>query len=168
MRQHPAGDDERDDISPSSVFDAQPLIYPISDVPWTQPPHGIDLGLTLLQGGCSHQPSRNYPQFTLVDSVRKKFVAVSDMASELNISNVRIHFGRAEEMKQGGQHAGRYHVVLGRSVTALPNFCSWIQDLLKREGVDGRTGQSTAAAQQQQQQQFHHHHLQYSPESLGI
>ena len=77
-------------------------------------------------------------QFTLVDSIRKKLVAVSDMASELNISNVRIHCGRAEEMKQG--HTGRYHVVLGRSVTALPNFCSWVQDLIKREGVYKNSG----------------------------
>ena len=70
-------------------------------------------------------------QFTLVDSIRKKLVAVSDMASELGVTNVRIHCGRAEEMKQG--HTGMYHVVLGRSVTALPNFCSWIYGLLKRE-----------------------------------
>ena len=71
-------------------------------------------------------------QFTLVDSIRKKLVAVSDMASELGLSNVRIYCGRAEEMKDG--HRGMYHVALGRSVTALPNFCSWIYDLLKREG----------------------------------
>lgn len=80
-------------------------------------------------------------QFTLVDSIRKKLVAVSDMASELNISNVRIHCGRAEEMKQG--HAGMYHVVLGRSVTALPNFCCWIQDLLKREGAHKNSSSSS-------------------------
>lgn len=74
-------------------------------------------------------------QFTLVDSIRKKLVAVSDMASELNLSNVRIHCGRAEEMMKLEGRAGMYchDVVLGRSVTALPNFCSWIHDLLKRE-----------------------------------
>lgn len=74
-------------------------------------------------------------QFTLVDSIRKKLVAVSDMASELGLSNVRIHCGRAEEMRDG--HRGMYHVALGRSVTALPNFCSWIYDLLMREGGGG-------------------------------
>ncbi|KAL7484552.1 hypothetical protein ACHAW6_010187 [Cyclotella cf. meneghiniana] len=74
-------------------------------------------------------------QFTLVDSVQKKLVAVSEMASELDISNVRIHCGRVEEMYATTdgrrEHYKRYNVVLGRSVTALPRFCAWVADLLK-------------------------------------
>jgi 16S rRNA (guanine527-N7)-methyltransferase len=73
--------------------------------------------------------------FTLVDSVQKKLVAVSEMASELDISNVRIHCGRVEEMYASSdgrrEHYKRYDIVLGRSVTALPRFCAWVADLLK-------------------------------------
>ena len=59
------------------------------------------------------------------------------MAAELDISNVRIHCGRVEEMyvKEGkGQHYKSYNIVLGRSVTALPRFCAWVSDLLKDDG----------------------------------
>ena len=76
-------------------------------------------------------------QFTLVDSVQKKLVAVSEMASELDISNVRIHCGRVEEMYAGEgrkSHYKSYDVVLGRSVTALPRFCAWVSTLLKEDG----------------------------------
>ena len=78
-------------------------------------------------------------QFTLVDSIKKKLVAVSDMASELDVTNVRVHHGRVEEMYinegtgQTTEHAGKYNIVLGRSVTALPRFCGWVTNLIKRE-----------------------------------
>ncbi len=72
-------------------------------------------------------------RFTLVDSVRKKLVAISDMSADLDVSNVRVHCGRVEEMDMS-VHRGRYDVVLGRSVTALPRFCSWVTNLVRREG----------------------------------
>eukprot|EP00804_Cyclotella_cryptica_P021491 CCRYP_005802-RA/>CCRYP_005802-RA protein AED:0.13 eAED:0.13 QI:0/0.5/0.33/1/0/0/3/195/364 len=82
-------------------------------------------------------------QFTLVDSVQKKLVAVSEMASELDISNVRIYCGRVEEMYASSdgrrEHYKQYDIVLGRSVTALPRFCAWVSDLLKcNEKEEGR------------------------------
>ena len=76
-------------------------------------------------------------QFTLVDSIQKKLKAVSEMAAELEISNIRIHWGRVEEMSVGkegrAKHYNKYNIVLGRSVTALPRFCSWISDLLYKD-----------------------------------
>ena len=81
-------------------------------------------------------------QFTLVDSVQKKLVAVSEMAADLDITNIRIHWGRVEEMYVGtkgrNEHLNKYDVVLGRSVTALPRFCGWVSDLLKRDHDGGR------------------------------
>ena len=80
-------------------------------------------------------------QFTLVDSIQKKLVAVSEMASELDVQNVRIHCGRCEEMYSGREgrqkHMGKYDVCLGRSVTALPRFCAWMYPLLKKQQKDG-------------------------------
>ncbi|KAL3765619.1 hypothetical protein ACHAW5_008276 [Stephanodiscus triporus] len=70
--------------------------------------------------------------FTLVDSVKKKLVAVSEMISDLDLSNVRVHCGRVESMG-GRDHLGRYDVILGRSVTALPRFCGWVSHLVRRE-----------------------------------
>ncbi|KAL9182264.1 hypothetical protein ACHAXT_012916 [Thalassiosira profunda] len=81
-------------------------------------------------------------QFTLVDSVQKKLVAVGEMAAEMDVTNVRIHWGRVEEMYEGEkgrrEHKGRYDVVLGRSVTALPRFCGWVADLLRGNGRVGK------------------------------
>lgn len=75
-------------------------------------------------------------EFTLVDSVKKKLTAVSEMAAECDLENVRVHWGRAEEMASEAkdEHAGKYDAVLGRSVTALPRFCFWITDILRRQG----------------------------------
>jgi 16S rRNA (guanine527-N7)-methyltransferase len=83
-------------------------------------------------------------EFTLVDSIQKKLVAVSEMAEGLGVRNVRIHCGRCEEMYTGREgkkeHVGKYDVCLGRSVTALPRFCAWVYPLLKKEkdGDEGR------------------------------
>ena len=80
-----------------------------------------------------------YPEaeFMLVDSVGKKLKAVEEMARELDLTNVRIHHGRAEEMTddilEGSRHRGAYDVCLGRSVAALPKFCFWISELIKPE-----------------------------------
>ena len=80
-----------------------------------------------------------YPetQFMLVDSVGKKLKAVEDMANELDLTNVRVHHGRAEEMVddilEGSRHQGAYDVCVGRSVAALPKFCFWISELIKPE-----------------------------------
>jgi len=103
---------------------------------------GLPLALLLQKRGA---------QFTLVDSVQKKLIAVSEMAAELDMTNVRVHWGRVEEMymddagKKIREHYGRYDVCLGRSVTALPRFCGWVSDLLKKkknggaeEGEEGR------------------------------
>mmetsp|Transcript_1307 Transcript_1307/g.2896 ORF Transcript_1307/g.2896 Transcript_1307/m.2896 type:complete len:238 (+) Transcript_1307:1489-2202(+) len=76
-------------------------------------------------------------QFTLIDSVQKKLVAVSEMAAEMEVGNVRVHWGRVEEMDRK-KHGGVYDVVVGRSVTALPRYCAWITSLLKRKtGASG-------------------------------
>ncbi|KAL7464362.1 hypothetical protein ACHAXS_004692 [Conticribra weissflogii] len=75
-------------------------------------------------------------RFTLVDSVQKKLVAVSEMAAEMEAANVRVHWGRVEEMDRK-KHGGVYDVVVGRSVTALPRYCAWISPLLKRKTSNG-------------------------------
>lgn len=73
-------------------------------------------------------------QFVLVDSVGKKLKAVQDMAEALNLDNVQVHHGRAEDMVDidASLHRGAYDVCVGRSVATLPKFCFWMQDLIRR------------------------------------
>jgi 16S rRNA (guanine527-N7)-methyltransferase len=73
-----------------------------------------------------------YPEcrFTLVDSVAKKARAVEDVVSALGLRNVRVVAARAETLR------GPFDYVLGRAVTALPQFLGWAAPLL-RPGRDG-------------------------------
>ena len=44
-----------------------------------------------------------------------------------------------DQATEGENHEGRYDVVLGRSIVALPRFCAWVLDLLKKvEWVNGK------------------------------
>ena len=80
-----------------------------------------------------------YPdsEFLLVDSVGKKLKAIEEMVKELGLENVQVHHGRAEEIVDdpinGRKHKNAYDICVGRSVSALPKFCFWIQDMLKRK-----------------------------------
>ena len=80
-----------------------------------------------------------YPDasFVLADSVGKKIAAVSDMAQRLGLTNVKTYHGRVEDyfaLTTKGGEPKLFDVVTGRSVTALPRFCAWIQHLLKEDG----------------------------------
>ena len=70
-----------------------------------------------------------YPNvdFLLVDSVGKKLDAVQDMADTLGLTNVKIHHGRAELVQE------KFDVCVVRSVAAIPTYCYWIQNLLKKD-----------------------------------
>jgi len=80
-----------------------------------------------------------YPDvdFLLVDSVGKKLKAVDEMVAELGLENVQTFHGRAEEIVddpiKGRKHKNAYDICVGRSVSALPRFCFWTQDLLKKK-----------------------------------
>lgn len=84
-----------------------------------------------------------YPEsdFLLVDSVGKKLKAIEEMVAELGLTNVKTHHGRAEEIVDdpinGRKQKNSFDIVVGRSVSALPRFCFWVQDLLKKKGKDG-------------------------------
>lgn len=65
-------------------------------------------------------------QFTLLDSTRKKIIAVESMASELGLVNVRCVWSRVED------HEHRYDYITGRAVTALPDFWLWVHKCLDR------------------------------------
>lgn len=67
-----------------------------------------------------------YPDchFTLVDSIAKKTRAVKTIAAALGLTNVRVLTGRAENLP------GKFDYALGRAVTALPSFLSYVAPLL--------------------------------------
>jgi 16S rRNA (guanine527-N7)-methyltransferase len=80
--------------------------------------------------------------FLLVDSVGKKLKVVEEIADTLALDNLSTHNGRAEEMAENSpiKHRNAYDVCVGRSVTTIPRFCFWIQDLLKCSKGEGDEG----------------------------
>jgi len=73
-----------------------------------------------------------YPQanFTLMDSIAKKMMVVDDICSRMQLPNVEIIRGRAEELPKKKS----YDFVLGRAVTALPVFFGWVRDKVAKGG----------------------------------
>lgn len=59
--------------------------------------------------------------FTLIDSIGKKIKVVNEVSDALGLKNVKAFQERAENMK------GKWHVVISRAVTNLPDFYRWIE-----------------------------------------
>lgn len=57
--------------------------------------------------------------FLLVDSVRKKILAVDDMIMRLELDNVQTEINRAENISK------KFDLVISRAVTALPRFLQY-------------------------------------------
>jgi 16S rRNA (guanine527-N7)-methyltransferase len=77
-------------------------------------------------------------QFTLLDSNSKKMAIVEDIAKSLGLTNVRVVCSRAEKLQD------RYDFLLGRAVSALPNYLGFSSHLLnpksKALAVEGISG----------------------------
>jgi len=65
-----------------------------------------------------------FPQahFHLVDSIGKKIHAVQAIAQALALENVSMQIARVEDLPT------QYEFILGRAVTQLEVFCSWVRD----------------------------------------
>lgn len=62
--------------------------------------------------------------FTLLDSNSKKMMVVSEIASSLGLKNVNVVCSRAEKLTD------KFDFLLGRAVSALPNFLSFSSHLI--------------------------------------
>lgn len=73
-----------------------------------------------------------YPEthFTLLDSNGKKMTVVNDVVEQLRLPNVRTVYGRSED------HHDQYDVILGRAVSALPNFLQSTKHLLNKSKLE--------------------------------
>jgi 16S rRNA (guanine527-N7)-methyltransferase len=65
--------------------------------------------------------------FHLVDSIAKKIKVVNEVASALQITNIRAEQVRAEKIKH------QYDFIVSRAVTAFPLFYNWVRTKIKNE-----------------------------------
>ena len=71
-----------------------------------------------------------YPEanFTLIDSIAKKVVAVEDMLAHLELPNAEVRRGRVEKLPSRRS----FDFVLGRAVTNLPTFYGWVRHKIRK------------------------------------
>lgn len=74
-------------------------------------------------------------EITLLDSTAKKLAVVEEIASALELTNVRVVHGRAEDVAHEADHRGCYTVVVSRAVARLPVLAEYTLPFLKRGGT---------------------------------
>lgn len=68
--------------------------------------------------------------FLLVDSIAKKIRVVNEVASALNLQNVKAEHLRVEDVKQ------KFDFVVSRAVTAFPRFVSMVRTKVANKGIN--------------------------------
>jgi len=72
-------------------------------------------------------------EFTLMDSVRKKCMAVEQMCEALELANVKVVCARAE-IYAAGAEKNSYDVAAARAVAAVPQLLEWLAPFPKKGG----------------------------------
>ena len=73
-------------------------------------------------------------EITLVDSIRKKINAVSDITDRLGLKNTHAVCMRAEDLPKQHGYRNCFDCVTARSVAPLNELAKWSHDLLKPRG----------------------------------
>ncbi len=86
-------------------------------------------------------------EFVLIDSIRKKTNAVVEISKSLNLRNVTVVCGRAEELNMRPSFKNGFDAVIARSVARLDLLVEWGFPFLRKptiaqKGVEN-TGQKT-------------------------
>ncbi|MBF6611317.1 MAG: 16S rRNA (guanine(527)-N(7))-methyltransferase RsmG [Chryseobacterium sp.] len=70
--------------------------------------------------------------FTLIDSIGKKITVVKAVSEEIGLQNIEAVHGRAEQLKQ------KFHFVVSRAVTQMPEFLRWMKGKFEKEQLNSR------------------------------
>lgn len=71
-------------------------------------------------------------EFHLIDSIGKKITVVQEIAEMLDLENVVAQQIRAEKLKS------RYHFIVSRAVTQMPQFVSWVRTKVHKKPLPGQ------------------------------
>jgi 16S rRNA (guanine527-N7)-methyltransferase len=72
-------------------------------------------------------------QIIMIESIRKKCVALRDIVLRLGIPNARVVEGRVEEISALKDHRSRFDVVFARAVAPLKDLITWSVPLVRKE-----------------------------------
>ncbi len=70
--------------------------------------------------------------FTLIDSIGKKITVVKAVSEEIGLQNIEAVHSRAEQLKQ------KFHFVVSRAVTQMPEFLRWMKGKFEKEQFNSR------------------------------
>ncbi len=104
-------------------------------IDFSKKPRILDLGTG---GGFPGIPLRiHHPdvRLTLLDSIRKKIKAVTDIVQRLGLSDIEIICSRAEDLSHLPGYKNSFDYVIARAVATLDRLAKWSKDLLKPGGV---------------------------------
>ncbi len=114
--------------------------------------HVLDLGTGGGLPGVPMAIARKDLTFVLLDSIRKKTVALDAIVRELGLTNVTVKTGRVEDSSR--DMAGSFDIVFARAVAPLVDLVRWAKPLVRRgsgatagsPGMGGRFGMPFLAA----------------------
>src|SRR3989339_829172 len=72
---------------------------------------------------------------TLIEATRKKAEFLKHIVSKLNLQNVEVVWGRAEQVSKDPRYSNVFDVVLARAVAKLPVLIGYAFPLLDQRGV---------------------------------
>lgn len=72
-------------------------------------------------------------KLVLIESLRKKCLALEDMIQQLGVANARVVNARAEELSSTKEFRHSFDVVLARAVAPLERLIMWAAPLVRRE-----------------------------------
>lgn len=72
-------------------------------------------------------------EIVLIDSIRKKCLALKDMIQRLGVTNARVVNARAEDVSRMKEFRHSFDLVLARAVAPLEHLIRWSADLVRKE-----------------------------------
>ncbi len=77
-----------------------------------------------------------YPEIkvTLIDSIRKKCLAVQSIVSEMNLSGIETVCSRAEELSSEPARKGSFEAITAKAVAPLSKLFTWSKRLTAKTG----------------------------------
>lgn len=70
--------------------------------------------------------------FTLLDARQKKIKVLEEFNKTLNLKNVNLQWGRAEELSKNKEYKKQFDIVISRWVAYMPKILEWSKPFLKK------------------------------------
>jgi len=125
-------------------------LSPLFHIVLQESTHVLDLGTGGGLPGIPLAIMRPDIDFTLVDSIRKKTLALEDMISKLNLKNVNVLCARAEELGAAGANDVGVDIVVARAVAPIKELIKWSIPLTRNRAHNAITFSSQVGTKREQ------------------